>query len=434
MGVFSGGMRIGSLVGVLLGGILFDALGRSTSFLIIAAIGLLGIPAFLDLIRRSSSGIVASTSIQADATQTKEPPYPRSLGRKFQDFLAPSMPEMEAGNRYKLLAANFTTFSFYLVMSGILVSTLGFYLRERVGDEVTVAGLVLGIATLNGLLLASRWISDVTAPYLGHLGDRFGHERIPIMAIPICMAALLLLGFNTPVWLDVRLAATGLSRRDGFRHLLERRGGWNGAGRPQASGYEPVRHMAGRGPRLGAPTGLRRPWLSVPHRCVRNWRLFPVGRAGDSFGLLPSPTFRSEDSEGMNKLPTPLPCALEGIGKFKRRLVGRTAVVFLDYDGTLTPIVSRPELAQIAPEMKALVSELADRCSVAIVSGRSRATLWGFLGLENVIYAGGHGMDIAGQPGTGLRLDAGREFREVMETYTGSFRRPFRPFRGRWWS
>ena len=55
----------------------------------------------------------------------------------------------------------------------------------------------------------------------------------------------------------------------------------------------------------------------------------------------------------MNKLSTPIPCALEGIGKFKRRLVGRTAVVFLDYDGTLTPIVSRPELAQITPEMKA---------------------------------------------------------------------------------
>jgi MFS family permease len=201
MGVFSGGMRIGSLVGVLLGGILFDVLGRSTSFLIIAAIGLLGIPAFLELIRRSSSGIVASTSIQGDAPQTREPPHPRSLGRRFRDFLAPPVPEMAASNRYKLLAANFTTFSFQLVMSGILISTLGFYLRERVGDEVTVAGLVLGIATLNGLLLASRWVSDVTAPYLGHLGDRFGHERIPVMAIPICMAALLLLGFNTPIWL-----------------------------------------------------------------------------------------------------------------------------------------------------------------------------------------------------------------------------------------
>ena len=89
-------------------------------------------------------------------------------------------------------------------------------------------------------------------------------------------------------------------------------------------------------------------------------------------------------------------------------------MVFLDYDGTLTPIVSRPELAQITPEMKGLVSSLADLCSVSIVSGRSRATLWDFLGLETVIYAGSHGMDIAGQPGTCLRLDVGREFRETL--------------------
>ena len=118
----------------------------------------------------------------------------------------------------------------------------------------------------------------------------------------------------------------------------------------------------------------------------------------------------------MDTTATPLPSALSQIGEFRRRLEGRRAMVFLDYDGTLTPIVSRPELAQITPEMKALVSSLADRCSVAIVSGRSRATLKKFLGLENVIYAGSHGMDIAGPPETRLLLDAGQEFREVMET------------------
>ena len=117
----------------------------------------------------------------------------------------------------------------------------------------------------------------------------------------------------------------------------------------------------------------------------------------------------------MKEVLAPLPSALERLEDFRRRLKSRTAAVFLDYDGTLAPIVSRPELAQISPEMKALVGALADRCVVAIVSGRSRATLTGFLGLENVIYAGSHGMDIAGPPGTSLRLDAGREFRETME-------------------
>ena len=121
------------------------------------------------------------------------------------------------------------------------------------------------------------------------------------------------------------------------------------------------------------------------------------------------------DGRGMDATATPLPSALSHMGRFRHRLRDKRAIVFLDYDGTLTPIVSRPELAQISPEMKALVGALADRCVVAIVSGRSRATLTGFLGLENVIYAGSHGMDIAGPLGTSLRLDAGREFRETME-------------------
>ena len=131
----------------------------------------------------------------------------------------------------------------------------------------------------------------------------------------------------------------------------------------------------------------------------------------------------------MDASPTQLPSALAQMGRFRRRLEGRRAMVFLDYDGTLTPIVSRPELAQITPGMKALVSKLADRCSVAIVSGRSRyPTLWGFLGLENVIYAGSHGMDIVGPAGhehsTRCRAGIPGGYGDCTpEAFGGSFRR-----------
>ena len=118
----------------------------------------------------------------------------------------------------------------------------------------------------------------------------------------------------------------------------------------------------------------------------------------------------------MDAAPTQLPSALAELQEFKRRLEGRTAAVFLDYDGTLTPIVSRPELARISPEMTRRVGALAERCPVAIVSGRSRATLKGFLGLENVIYAGSHGLDIEGPAGSGIRLDVGKEFMESLAT------------------
>ena len=208
MGVFSGGIRIGSLVAVLLGGILFDILGRGPSFLIIAAIGLLCIPAFLELVRSSRPGDLVEAETGGGAHQKVEASADKSVGQRLWNLVVPTVPGMDTDQRNKLLAASFTSFAFYLVMGGVLISTLGFYLRERLGDEVAIVGLVIGIATLNGLLLASRLMSDVAGPFLGYLGDRVGHERIPVVAIPMCVAALLLMSFNAPalwafVWLPV---------------------------------------------------------------------------------------------------------------------------------------------------------------------------------------------------------------------------------------
>lgn len=208
MGLFSGGMRIGSLVAVLLGGILFDLLGRGPSFLIIAAIGLVSIPVFFALVRSLGPDDAVDVEAAEGIQQTRADSVEEGVGRRLWNMVAPSLPGMEAGRRYKLLAAYFTTFAFYLVMGGVLISTLGYYLRERLGDEVAIGGIVIGIATLNGLLLAVRLISDVAGPLLGYVGDRVGHERIPVMAIPMCVAALLLMGFNAPalwafVWLPV---------------------------------------------------------------------------------------------------------------------------------------------------------------------------------------------------------------------------------------
>jgi len=51
----------------------------------------------------------------------------------------------------------------------------------------------------------------------------------------------------------------------------------------------------------------------------------------------------------------------------------RGLVLFLDYDGTLTPIVSQPELALCPPEVKRHLDQLRDLPSVylTIISGRS---------------------------------------------------------------
>ncbi len=70
--------------------------------------------------------------------------------------------------------------------------------------------------------------------------------------------------------------------------------------------------------------------------------------------------------------------------------------LFLDYDGTLTPIVSRPELALCPSEVKRHLEELRDlpRVYLAIISGRSLEDLRKKVGVSDIIYVGNHGLEI----------------------------------------
>jgi len=77
--------------------------------------------------------------------------------------------------------------------------------------------------------------------------------------------------------------------------------------------------------------------------------------------------------------------------------------VFLDYDGTLAPIAARPELASLPGSTRRLVGTLAALAPVAIISGRDLRDVSALVGLDRLVYAGSHGLDIAG-PG-GLRLE-----------------------------
>lgn len=74
----------------------------------------------------------------------------------------------------------------------------------------------------------------------------------------------------------------------------------------------------------------------------------------------------------------------------------RGAMLLFDYDGTLTPIVERPELAVLNPDMKRLFKSLDKRFKVAIISGRSLADIKKLVGLKGIYYAGNHGFEISG--------------------------------------
>lgn len=75
--------------------------------------------------------------------------------------------------------------------------------------------------------------------------------------------------------------------------------------------------------------------------------------------------------------------------------------LFLDYDGTLTPIVSRPELALCPSEVKRHLEELRDLPGVylAIISGRSLEDVGEKVGVSGIIYVGNHGLEIENPAG-----------------------------------
>ena len=113
-----------------------------------------------------------------------------------------------------------------------------------------------------------------------------------------------------------------------------------------------------------------------------------------------------------------LPDALTSIEQVRGRMAGRRPAVFLDYDGTLTPIVDRPEDAVISDAMRDVVAGLARRCTVCVVSGRDRPVVQELMGLDDLIVAGSHGFDIW-SPDGGVRRDEGARFADLLADVRG---------------
>jgi len=105
-----------------------------------------------------------------------------------------------------------------------------------------------------------------------------------------------------------------------------------------------------------------------------------------------------------------LPSALAALEDIKTRMKGRSPAVFLDYDGTLTPIVQRPELALLSDDMRDAVRTLAQNCTVVVMSGRDLSDVRARVGLEDIVYGGSHGFEISGPRGMHIEQQQGSEF------------------------
>ncbi len=72
--------------------------------------------------------------------------------------------------------------------------------------------------------------------------------------------------------------------------------------------------------------------------------------------------------------------------------------LFLDYDGTVAEIASHPTEATLPDETRALIEACVSRSDtdVAVISGRALDDVRQMVGIEGVLYAGNHGIEIQG--------------------------------------
>ncbi|KAK6116126.1 hypothetical protein DH2020_008395 [Rehmannia glutinosa] len=113
-------------------------------------------------------------------------------------------------------------------------------------------------------------------------------------------------------------------------------------------------------------------------KLLKKLESFGNGPPGRINGLLDSmrassPTRRGTDSrEDQNSWTLHHPSALDMFDEIMKASIGKQIVVFLDYDGTLSPIVEDPDRAFMTNEV------------------------FNFVRLSELYYAGSHGMDIKG--------------------------------------
>ena len=89
------------------------------------------------------------------------------------------------------------------------------------------------------------------------------------------------------------------------------------------------------------------------------------------------------------------------------------AAILTDLDGTLAPIVQRPEEAEVPAAASELLQELSVRFGmVGCISGRPAEEARRLVGVEGIAYAGNHGLELLAPGDDAPRLDpslAGRE-------------------------
>ncbi len=95
--------------------------------------------------------------------------------------------------------------------------------------------------------------------------------------------------------------------------------------------------------------------------------------------------------------------------------MARRPLLAFDFDGTLTPIVARPDDVRLSVAVSARLAALSQRLPLAIVTGRSVDDVRSRLGFEPKFIVGNHGAEVEGMPAPSAPPQALVELRQRLQ-------------------
>ena len=158
VGAYQSLLQLGTLLGLVLSGFLTDLLGYRGTLMIYVPLAALGLGVAIWMLR--------------DGALAHERPARSGTGTPLGTLAA--LRRLDP----RLLAPAYVCFATHFAGSGVVMATLGIYLKSLAAEPGAAAWL-LPVASLTGILLAVRRLAGmVTAPIAGYLMDRFGDRRI----------------------------------------------------------------------------------------------------------------------------------------------------------------------------------------------------------------------------------------------------------------
>ncbi len=191
-GRYNGLSRLGSLVGMLCGGLASDIWGLAATAFGAGALVILAMPVTLRFVPAAQVAQEKTTTLRVRLTATGDPATRRAL---------------------------LTGMVIAWAYQGVVGSSLSHLLQSHFGPAVLLASVVVGAASLSGALQALRWAWEPwLGPWFGHLSDgRFRREDVLSLALGAGALLLALLPVHLPIgwWLalvvGVQITATALT-------------------------------------------------------------------------------------------------------------------------------------------------------------------------------------------------------------------------------